>query len=291
MGRWIELGKEDLSRIPKRKRDAHKGSYKKLLVAAGSAGMSGAAYLCAFAAYRTGAGLVKILSCEENRQILQGSLPEAIVEAYDEAALAKREKSCLKRIEEALSWADFVVLGPGLGRGEHAEVLTEFVLKGFQKPTVLDADGLNLLSSRPDLKALLGEHVIVTPHPKEMARLSGESLQKILADPASVATDFTGRFHTITVLKLSRTIIVHKDEMYRNLSGSPALAKAGSGDVLSGVIAGLLCLGLPPGEAAALGVYLHGLAGERAGSLLGEHGAMARDVIAAIPDAIRGRMG
>lgn len=289
MGQWIELGKEDLRRIPKRKKDAHKGSYKKLLVIAGSKGMSGAAYLCALAAYRTGAGLVKILSCAENRQILQSSLPEAIIEEYDEALLQQKEKFA-EKLEAALAWADLAVLGPGMGKGEHVEALIEIVLRRFKKPLILDADGLNALASRFDLMNLLGERIIITPHPKEMERLSKKSLQEILDDPVASAGDFSERFHTITVLKLSKTIIVDKEKIYRNISGSPALAKAGSGDVLCGVIAGLICLGISPGEAAAFGVYLHGLAGEIAGEIYGEHGAMARDVIAAIPDAMRGKI-
>lgn len=288
MYKIIKIEKEALRRIPKRKKDAHKGTYKKLLIIAGSKGMSGAAYLSAEAAYRTGAGLVKIISPHENLPILQNLVPEALVSAYDEEEIKKDRNKFISILRAALEWADIAVLGPGIGEGEAAAILTEEVLSRFKKPLVLDADGINLTARQAEWKQYLGEHVIITPHPKEMSRLGEIPLEAVLRHPMVKAKEFSEKYKTVTVLKLSESIVVDGKTIYANTSGSPALAKAGSGDVLSGIIGGLLCLGLKEGEAAALGVYIHGLAGEAAAKLYGEHGVLARDLIREIANVMKG---
>ncbi len=274
----------DLKIIPKRKAEANKGDFKKLLVIAGSYGMSGAAYLSAFAAYRTGSGLVRLFSAEDNRSIFQTMLPEAVVSSYREADFRDNYKELVNKLDAALAWAQIIVLGPGLGSREYVYTLVKQVLVNKQTPVIIDADALNCIAANPDLKKYLHSNAVITPHLKEMSRLSGESLSDIKAEPIKTACAYSAKYKTNVVLKQHNTITAACDgRLYKNLSGSPALAKAGSGDVLTGVIAGLFCIGFEIVQAAAFGVYLHGLAGEEAQKKYGEHGVLARDVIECIP--------
>lgn len=278
------LKSADLKIIPKRKAEANKGDFKKLLVIAGSYGMSGAAYLSAFAAYRTGSGLVRLFSAEDNRSIFQTMLPEAVVSSYREADFRDNYKELVNKLDAALAWAQIIVLGPGLGSREYVYTLVKQVLVNKQTPVIIDADALNCIAANPDLKKYLHSNAVITPHLKEMSRLSGESLSDIKAEPIKTACAYSAKYKTNVVLKQHNTITAACDgRLYKNLSGSPALAKAGSGDVLTGVIAGLFCIGFEIVQAAAFGVYLHGLAGEEAQKKYGEHGVLARDVIECIP--------
>ena len=273
------FGPEDLERIPKRKADANKGTYGHVLVIAGSEGMCGAAYLSALAAYRTGAGLVRVLTPEPNRPILQILLPEAIVSTYDpEAVLAGGEewKTCL---EEALNWADVIVLGPGIGRKPWVKRLVEDVLEAAYVPLIIDADALNAIAEYPYLTGFYTENMILTPHVGEMARLTGKSIAELLEDPAAAAAEYRDTYGVNCVLKCHQTVTAATDgQLYRTLSGTPALAKAGTGDVLTGIIAGCLCLGMEEGQAAAFGSFLHGMAGLKAAERSSVHGVLAREV-------------
>lgn len=255
----------DLGRLPSRRPDGNKGTFGKLLVIAGSRGMSGAAWLSALAAYRTGAGLVKLLTVEDNRQILQTQLPEAVFAGYDpEKAMEAPDRFC-QMIAGEVDWADAVVMGPGLGKSPCAGLLAETVLSRVQVPLVLDADGLNLVAASPGLEHFLSENVVVTPHMGEMVRLSGRSMEQLKADPLGEARDYSRRTGAVCVLKDAVTVTAGRDgTAWINPSGSSAMAKGGAGDVLAGIIGGLLVQGAGHLEGAALGVYLHGLAGEAA---------------------------
>ncbi len=301
-----------LRKIPARRSDSNKGTYGKILVAAGSEGMCGAAYLAGLAAYRSGAGLVRILTPASNRLIVQSLLPEAIFTGYD-------SDSNFRVLSEAnVSWADILVLGPGLGTEALSVTLVRELLQAIaaqcdaapskwlrKYPLLLiDADGLNILSARPELMQLVDQialqiPVVVTPHPMEMARLSAASLQEILQCPAHAAEALAEAHGTITVMKGSETIVLDADgHAFQNLEASPALSKGGSGDVLSGAIAGVyavlradridaLCEA-PPEEqctrwrrmafdAAVTGVLLHAEAGRQAANIHGTHGVLARE--------------
>ena len=241
-----------LKKIPARRSDSNKGTYGKILVAAGSEGMCGAAYLAGLAAYRSGAGLVRILTPASNRLIVQSLLPEAIFTGYD-------SDSNFRVLSEAnVSWADILVLGPGLGTEALSVTLVRELLQAIAAQCdaapskwlrkfpllLIDADGLNILSVRPELMQLVDQiarqiPVVVTPHPMEMARLSAVSLQEILQCPAHAAEALAAAHGTITVMKGSETIVLDADgHAFQNLEASPALSKGGSGDVLSGAIAG-----------------------------------------------------
>lgn len=286
--RFFTYDTSDLSRIPQRKQDSHKGTYGKVLIAAGSGGMCGAAYLSALAAYRTGAGLVKILTVETNVQILQTLLPEAIIASYPEGMEAEEPEAFRELVERECAWASVIVLGPGLGRGRHVVKLTEYVLLSAYVPIILDADGLNTVAEYPHLSEFFTENVIVTPHLGEMARLTGSSVETIRGCLIPTAREYADRYGITCVLKDAVTVAALKDQRtYINTSGNSAMAKAGAGDVLTGIIAGLLALGMEESDAAAMGVYLHGRAGDLVKLQSGEHGLLARELTEALADIIK----
>lgn len=269
------LTKEDLLWLPKRRADGNKGTFGKVLVIAGSRGMSGAAYFSALGAYRTGAGLVRILTVPENRQILQTQLPEAIVTCYD----PDKEEKMQKILEEACAWADVIVAGPGLGKESYVEYLMELILSDAYVPIVLDADGLNCVATHPYLTRYFTENIIITPHMGEMSRLTSVPVTDLKKDPLGEARAYSARYGAVCVLKDAVTVVTDKDGgAWINQSGCSAMAKGGSGDVLTGVIAGLLARGMECTEAAAFGVYVHGLAGERAAEQFGENGVLATNL-------------
>lgn len=264
----------DLVQLPKRRGHSNKGDYGKVLVVAGSSGMSGAAFFCAKAAYATGAGLVRIYTAEENRTILQSQLPEAILTTY------AAKKPDIAGLTEAMQWADIIVAGPGLTTSDAAKTMVHAILKNASVPVVLDADALNIIAG--DTSLLLRPHteLILTPHLGEMARLTGDSVSYIQNRLKEVAEEFARQYNVICVLKDEHTVISLPYGMtYLNLSGNAGMATAGSGDVLSGVIAALAAQGMSVELSAAFGAYIHGLAGDAAAKEKGMRGLMASDII------------
>lgn len=250
--------------LPVRKQDGHKGDFGKLLVLGGSMGYTGAPYLAASAAEHSGCGLV-YLGVPESIWAVEaakcaGAMPFPLPEADGRLCLAS-----LDAMQDKLEGCDVIALGPGLGRGKETERLVHAILWQARQPMVLDADGLNALQGCPErLDDRRGRATILTPHDGEFARLSGRTLEE-LASPsrADYACEFAQKHGCCVVLKGHRTLIALPDGMlYRNTTGSSALSKGGSGDVLTGVIAALLCQGANARDAAALGVWLHGRAGE-----------------------------
>ena len=269
---------EDLALLPPRRPRTNKGSYGSVLVIAGSAGMAGAAYFSAKAAYFSGCGLVRILTPEENRVIIQSILPEAVLTTYsgvcpDEDVLA-----------EAMERADAVVCGPGLGKSEGARMLVHMALKRTAVPMVLDADALNILSEEPQLLKSPHGKLIVTPHLGEMARLLKSTVADIRDHLTRTAEEFARDCGLICVLKDARSVTAVPHGMtYVNLSGNNGMATGGSGDVLTGVMAGLIAQGLKPELAAPLGVYIHGLAGDRAAERVGRYSLTAQALLDGLP--------
>lgn len=274
----------DIQKMPQRKKRSNKGTFGRVLVIAGSKNMSGAAYLSAKAAYRTGAGLVKILTDDSNRATLQSMLPEAILSTY--------QSDCFdtQMIQRELDWATVVVLGPGIGTSENTQKLVSFVTANIKIPLILDADAINLLADDEkyviknkidqNAKLHLPSNVILTPHLKEMSRLIKLPLHHIVSDIFTVASEYRGEY--VLVLKDARTIVVNEDQMYLNVSGNNGMATAGSGDVLTGVIAGLVAQGMGNFDAATMGVYLHGIAGDYATKEKNCYSVMASDIIDAL---------
>lgn len=267
--------REDINRIPGRPEYGNKGTFGKVLVAAGSPGMGGAAYLCAKSAYAMGAGLVKILTVEENRQMLQQLLPEAILHVWD----GFDEEKIREDVEKECAWADVIVLGPGIGQSDASYMLVREFLMNAYVPIVLDADGLNVIAAHSELTQYFTENIIITPHLGEMSRLTGKTIKEIQKKLVETAADYSGAYGISCVLKDAATVVTGREnQCYINSSGNSAMAKAGSGDVLAGTIAGLLALGEEPFEAAALGVYLHGVAGDRIRARKGPHGLFAGEL-------------
>lgn len=256
--------------LPKRSPAGNKGTFGKVLLIAGDMNMAGAAILSARAAYRTGAGMVKIISSPENRVILQETLPEALLGTRND-------------LEESLNWADVIAVGPGIGKREDAFFCLQKAICDNNLPIVIDADGLNLLAGngalQQDLSIQKDRTVILTPHVGELSRLTGQSIASLKENLSDEAMKLAKRLHCIVVAKDARTFIcAEKEPVYVNLYGNSGMATAGSGDVLSGIIAGLLAQGMPAFEAACNGVCLHALAGDAAAEERGEHALMAGDI-------------
>lgn len=271
------FGPKDLDLLPKRRPYSNKGTYGKVLVIGGDPNMNGATYLSAKAAYRTGAGLVYAYALEKNRDILQTLLPEAVLSTYDENSSGHEE------LLKLLPRVDALVMGPGMGTSKLARELLEIVLGHARVPVVLDADALNLVAEKMELLEALHQPVIVTPHLGEMARLIGSEISRINQNLIETAQNFAKEKQVTCVLKDARTVVASKEgEIYINQSGCDAMATGGSGDVLTGIIAGLIAQGAEPGTAARLGTYLHGLAGEKAAEVKGCYGVMASDLVEGI---------
>ncbi|MDO4439124.1 MAG: NAD(P)H-hydrate dehydratase [Eubacteriales bacterium] len=278
---------------------ANKGSYKKLLIVAGSKGMAGAAYLSGLAAFKAGIGMVKYLGPEENRVILQTLLPEAMYESIEDTDFATK-------LKEPVKWADCITLGPGLSQSEAAyNVVKAFSdeeikenIKG--KILLIDADALNIIASHRELEAIYNEHTIITPHVGEFARLTGLSIEIIKGDPFTTSASYAHEHGISVVLKDNVSVIAindnihNKTELYINTEGSGALGKAGSGDVLTGAIQGLLAVisegrdGIKDFRAHLMNtVFIFGRAGRLCADKFNEHGSLARDVAEQIPYAMK----
>lgn len=273
-------GREDLSKLPVRAARGNKGTFGKVLVIAGSKGMSGAAYLAGLAAYETGAGLVKVMTVEENRGILQQLLPEAIVTVYEpEEVTGEGRGAWEQRMEQECGWADVIVLGPGLGQEPYVRGLVKSVLTSAYVPIILDADGLNAIAVCPSLTQYYTENIVITPHLGEMARLTGKSIPQIQMNLVDTALEYSRCHGIVCVLKDAATAVSNREgQCFVNTSGNSCMAKAGSGDVLAGTIAGLAAQGMEPFDSAVMGVYLHGLAGDEYRKKYGERGMLARQL-------------
>lgn len=257
--------------LPKRKPNSHKGTYGKLLMVAGSEGMAGAAFLSAKAAYTAGAGLVQIYTPKVNQVILQTLLPEAIITAYDQF-----DEEELRRL---LDFADVAAVGCGIGKSGLSRKILEYMIANAKCPLLIDADGLNLLSDHMEL--LEGKKdIVLTPHIKELSRLLHCSMEDLAADRIRMIEDFTEKYSVVCVSKDARTIVAGAGHgLFINTAGNSSMAKAGSGDVLAGITAGLMAQKMPPYEAASLGVYLHACAGDYAKEQKGSYSVSARDLI------------
>lgn len=261
--------REDLKLIPDRLKNSNKGSYGTVTVIAGSENMSGAAVMCANAVYRCGAGIVKVATHRESMDIVRNNLYEAIVEDYEGNIW--------------ISDKDIVVIGPGLSVCEKSRDLVAKVLESCCR-TVIDADGLNVISNNRELLNRLHENVIVTPHIKEMSRLCGNEVSYIRENIVKAAREFSQKYKCITVIKDATTVISDRNgKITVNMSGNSGMSTGGSGDVLAGIIGGMLSQKLSVYQSACLGVYIHGMAGDLARDELTEYGMMASDIINAIP--------
>lgn len=285
---------KDLEKLPFRAGNTNKGSCGKIVIAAGSENMGGAACLSAAAAYRSGCGLVRVFTHERNRIPVLNHVPEAVLETYEDGV--KTGSESLKQLEKICQWADCIVLGPGLSTGTFSEQMMQTVLahRGHAL-LVLDADALNLLAQKQKLWEQLKSRaqqnpphrVVLTPHMGEMARLMQKEIGDIADEPVRYAQELARTFSGICILKDAATVVTDGSQTYVNTSGNCGMSTAGAGDVLTGVLAGMLTSGFEEiQDAAAMAVFVHGLAGDYCRGQLGVYGIKAMDIAEAIPQVL-----
>jgi ADP-dependent NAD(P)H-hydrate dehydratase len=278
---------ESIPGLPPRPTDSHKGRYGTVLVIAGSREMAGAAALTGASALRSGAGLVRV-ACPAVVQPTVASFEPSYMTypLADDGEGMIRLEPAIPALERLIGHADVVAVGPGLGQSEQIRGLIRWLIESTDKPLVIDADGLNVLGSQIELLSRLTRPVVLTPHPGEFARLVGTTVAEVQADREGSAARLAGRSEwLVVVLKGAGTIVTDGRRVYLNRTGNPGMATGGAGDVLTGVIAALIGQKLAAFEAAQLGVYIHGLAGDIACDQSGVIGMIAGDIIDSLPDA------
>jgi len=270
--------------LPERPRAAHKGTFGTVVVLAGSLGFTGAAYLAATGAARTGAGLVRLLIAETIYPILAAKCTEVMATPVPEVAPGAVGHAAYDSVLRQLSTAEAGVIGPGLGHDRSTWRLILDLALHAECPLVLDADALNALADSARKKTRLGKNRVLTPHPGEMARLLGKTADAVQADRAGAARKAAKEWGAIIVLKGAHTLVAHPDgRLSEDPHEVPALATGGTGDVLSGVIAALIAQGSDPYTAAVSGVYVHAAAGRRIAYRFGDSGLLASDLLPEIP--------
>ena len=266
-----------LPKLPKRSENSNKGTFGKVLNISGSEYMTGAGFLSSVSALKVGAGYVELASCERALNVVATLAPEVVL-------------APLSKIPELISNATVLLIGCGLSTSDTAKQIVKTVLPA-QIPTVVDADGLNILAESPEIlhsaKNDKIKNLIFTPHPKEASRLLNCELEDVLNDMENSAKKICEKYNCITGLKSHNTSVSDGNKIYNNTTGNSALAKAGSGDVLAGIIAGLLAQKMTPFDASCLGVYIHGLAGDLAKNDLTAYGVLASDTVRYIPNALK----
>ena len=271
---------DDNNLLPYRKPDGHKGTFGKVLVIAGSKDIFGAAYLCAMSAYKAGCGMVHILTERHNAEGLKVLIPEALLHFYDE----DNPDDAINQAKELSGICDVICAGPGLSVNACACAMIKYLVS-IDKPLVLDADALNIISKEKLIGRINKGNCILTPHIMEMSRLSDISCNDIKKDCVGVALNFAREYNLVLVLKDAVTLVSAPEyNTYINQSGNAAMAKAGSGDVLSGIISGLLAQKCSLYDAACLGVYIHGLIGDKKLYETGAYSLMARNLIDGIEE-------
>lgn len=273
--------------LPERAEEGHKNTFGHALVIAGSQGMMGAAYLASKAVLRSGAGMVTACVPQSLADIFDLALPEAITQGVTETAKGALSASGWSEIKPVISGKKAVVFGPGLGTEGEVKHLLQEILQ-LDVPVVLDADGLNALAKDKSVLKMAQAPLVLTPHPGEMARLLETTVSRVQENRVEAALQAAVKFRAVIVLKGAATIIASPEkEVFINSTGCSALATAGAGDVLAGAIGGFLAQGLTPVQAAVLGVYVHGLAGDILAREKGLRGVLAGDVVETLPLALK----
>lgn len=284
----LTSSKEVKELLPQRYPDSHKGDYGRVLVLAGSVGFSGAAYLCSQGALRIGAGLVTLGVPESLNEVMEVKLTEVMTKPLPET----KEKTLSLRGENVIldlvKRFDVLALGPGLSTNQETKELVRRLITKVSIPLVIDADGLNALAESVGVINKVKAPLILTPHPGELARLLKVTIEEVQSKRIEMAKRAAERLGVILVLKGARTIIAcPSGEVFINPTGNAGMASGGTGDVLTGMIAGLLGQGLKPLQASLAGVYLHGLAADLRVKRVGELSLIATDLLDALPEAVR----
>ena len=267
--------------LPVRKSESNKGSYGKVLLVAGSQRYRGAAALCAEGAARTGAGIVTLAAIQPVLDAVLPRLPEICLLPCATGSEGGIDSACADMILAQANRSSVLAIGPGLSVCAETKALVPALIAQSKVPVILDADGLNLAARLDSLPRPENAPLILTPHPGEMARLTRRSVDEIQSNRESVAAGYARANHCIVVLKGSRTLVAGPEgEVYVNTTGNAGLSRGGSGDILTGMIAALVAQKLPPLEAAACGVWLHGAAADRTAQRLGQYGMLPHDIFA-----------
>ncbi|HSV26321.1 MAG TPA: NAD(P)H-hydrate dehydratase [Sedimentisphaerales bacterium] len=275
-----------IPRLKPRSRDAHKGDFGKVCIVAGSVGMSGAAALTARAALRSGAGLARVAVPRSILPVVSSIEPCCTTIPLDEDEHGTIAASAVTRLLEAVTQNDVFAVGPGLGVATGCKAVVESLIAVPGLRMVLDADGLNNLAAITGWRASVKASLVLTPHPGEMSRLWRSVFrQHAPADRLSLAQRFAAKTSTVVVLKGHQTVVADTERVYVNGTGNAGMATGGSGDVLTGVIAALMGQGLDEFDAAVLGTYVHGVAGDMAAESLGQVSLIATDIIETLPKA------
>lgn len=264
--------------FPKRPHNSHKGTYGTALLICGSYGMAGAAILAARAALRSGVGIAKCILCDSIYSPFTSSVPEAVC-----VPLPQNKKGTLKatkNISNHIKNCSALLFGCGIGQSKDTLKILKTILQNSTVPTVIDADGINLLSQNTDILKNCKAPIILTPHPGEMARLCGCSVAEIEANRIEKSKAFSKEYNCIVILKGANTIVAQPDgKIAFNRNGNPGMATGGSGDVLSGILVSFLAQGLSPEDAAYAAVFLHGMAGDKATAQKGQRAMLPSDII------------
>ena len=298
-GWYTHIG-SDSSVLPARRPDGNKGTFGKALLIVGNEKIAGAAMMAAKSAFRIGTGMVKIVTAVENRDTLMQYIPEIMVLTYSvnvfsgDSESSVEEISFIKELKEAEAWADCILIGSGIGTDRRAYELLRFSILESDLPLVIDADGLNLLAEDKELQEAVascgrqGRTIILTPHLGEFARLYECSVTQAKEHLTEYPRELSERLQSIVVCKDARTVVVCPGarQNYVNTTGNAGMATAGSGDVLAGMVTGLLAQKMPGVDAAVTGVYLHGIAGDLAAERETETAMTATDIIECIVDVI-----
>ncbi|MEK7867309.1 MAG: NAD(P)H-hydrate dehydratase [Planctomycetota bacterium] len=277
----------DLPRLPPRAPDSHKGTFGRVLVVAGSRGMVGAACLATEAVLRSGAGLV-LLACPAGVQPLAAvKLTCAMTWPLPENADGALSEDGQKDILTLADRYDVVAIGPGLTQSPETMKLLFSTIPRLGKPLVVDADAINILSKDLTVLQRGGRTSVLTPHPGEMARLTRRSIDELQKNREAIAGEFAKKHRVVLLLKGHGSVVTDGTRLAVNGTGNPGMATAGSGDVLTGVVAGFLAQGLSPFDAARLAAHIHGLAGDIAAREIGPVGMLASDILDRVPKAIK----
>jgi NAD(P)H-hydrate epimerase len=285
---------KSLPKLNPRKSDTHKGRYGRVLVLAGSPGMTGAAYLCSKSALRSGSGIVTLGIPESLNPVMEVKLTCVMTHPLPETKASTLSNKARNEIMKLCEAHDVVALGPGLSQQPETKELILWLIKNIDRNMVIDADGLNALTDNVNVLHKIKKGTVLTPHPGEMSRLTGlGSAKGVQKERLNTATRFVQSIRKklsdekklILVLKGDKTIVTDYGKVYVNRTGNPGMATAGAGDVLTGIIVSLIGQGYDVFDASQLGVYIHGLAGDIVAKKKGEQSMIASDIIEYLPDA------